>query len=404
MDSLEGRETIWIGWSGRYSEEGEITTEVKKNVTYILVSLPKTDWDLYYNGFANSSLWPVLHYRVGLLAFDASAFHAYKRINQRFCDVIAHIARPEDVIWVHDYHFFMLGSLLKEYGINNRIGLFFHTPFPPASTFEILPRQMDLGHSLLQYDLLGFQTLRDHNHFLNYAETLGASSSGSHLTYRRQTIATGVFPAEINSKKFADLAKEGEKKALVASLKTSLAGRKLIIGIDRLDYSKGLYERFSGYRLFLKKYPHMHRLVSYLQIAPRSRDNIAAYSDIRRQLERKAGQINGEFADVDWAPLRYLNKTEKRESLAGYLRIAQVGLVTPLRDGMNFVAKEYVAAQDPENPGVLVLSRFAGAAYQLQDALIVNPYDIEEVADAIYQALVMPLDERKARWKQMTSA
>ena len=402
IDALKDRKAIWIGWSGSYSETGVITSIEKKGITYVLISPPKEEWNLYYNGFANDSLWPLLHYRAGLLNFDGPSFQAYCSMNQRFADAVTSVVKKDDLIWIHDYHFLMMGRYLRDAQIDNRIGHFFHTPFPPASIFESLPRHHLLGKSLLQLDLVGFQTRKDYKHFSEYTENLGATLKGDgNINYQQRSIQLGVFPVEIDSQAFTRMAEKGFHNDRTKNLRTSLVGRKLILGIDRLDYSKGLPERFSAYRLFLKKYPKMHRTVSYLQITPRSRENVTVYSEIRRQLERKAGQINGEYADIDWVPLRYLNKTATREDIAGYMRLAEIGLVTPMRDGMNLIAKEYVAAQDPDNPGVLILSRFAGAADQLSSALLVNPFDIEEMADTIYHALTTPLAERKEKWRAM---
>lgn len=401
-DALKDRKAIWVGWSGFYSGSEEIKQSERSGITHLHISPPKDEWDLYYNGFANGSLWPLLHYRAGLLNFDGPSFQAYCNMNKRFADVVASIAKEDDLIWIHDYHFLMIGQYLREAKLSNRIGHFFHTPFPPASIFELLPRHHLLGKSLLQLDLIGFQTQKDCRHFSEYVESLGATpNSDGNINYQQRSLQLGVFPVEINSQAFTKMAEKGVQKDGTQNLRASLVGRKLILGIDRLDYSKGLPERFSAFRLFLKKHPEMHRTVSYLQITPRSRENISAYSEIGRQLERKAGQINGEYADIDWVPLRYLNKTATREDIAGYMRLAEIGLVTPMRDGMNLIAKEYIAAQDPDNPGVLILSRFAGAADQFSSALLVNPFDIEEMADAIHQALIIPLAERKERWQTM---
>ena len=272
-----------------------------------------------------------------------------------------------------------------------RLGFFLHVPFPPHEMFLALPRGAALLATFSAYDVLGMQTQEDADH-LN--EALRISELAGHAQ---------PFPIGIDADGFATAARRAALSAEVQRLRGSLGERSLIVGVDRLDYTKGLPQRFKAFGKMLKRFPEHRSQVTFLQVAPVSRGDVAQYRALRRELDELAGRINGEHAEFDWFPLRYLTRAMARTTLAGVHRVARVGLVTPLRDGMNLVAKEYVAAQDPEDPGVLVLSRFAGAVAQLDGALIVNPYDPDETAEAMHAALAMPLDERRDRWKRMSA-
>jgi trehalose 6-phosphate synthase len=294
--------------------------------------------------------------------------------------------------------------MLRKRGVKNRIGFFLHTPLPAAGLLIALPNHRELLETLASYDLIGVHTTRDlralEDYFLHEA---GASMrlGGRMRSAGGRTFRAAAFPISIDTAGIAEIARHAESHKEIGQLRDSLEGRSLIIGVDRLDYSKGLPQRFQAYARLLERAPELHRRITFLQIAPPSRGAVLEYRQIRRELERSAGHINGKYAAPDWAPIRYINKSFPHKLLTGYYRTARVGLVTPLRDGMNLVAKEYVASQDPDDPGVLVLSRFAGAAQELTDALLVNPADTEEVADALQQALNMPLAERRQRWNAM---
>ena len=282
-------------------------------------------------------------------------------------------------------------------------GFFLHTPFPPCELLCMLPFHADIVRALCQYDLVGFQTERDlaafHDYILHQAE--GAiGGDGSIIAYGHKLHACAL-PISIDTENFSQMAEIASRSVVLKQLKNSMAGRSMIIGIDRLDYTKGLVERFEAFNLLLSNYPEHRKNTTLMQIAPLSRTDVPEYSEIRKELEEASGHINGRYAEFNWVPIRYLNRSMRRRTLAGFLRYAAVGLVTPLRDGMNLVAKEYIAAQDPKNPGALVISEFAGAAAELQDALLVNPYDVAGVAEALQKALVMPLQERKDRWQAM---
>ena len=393
-------EALWLGWSGRIVKEGaEKQSTVKRgNITYATMDLTEEDYRRYYTGFANSSLWPLLHYRSGLVAYSREDYQGYRATNEKFAAALARIIAPDDLIWVHDYHLIPLGGALRSLGCQNRIGFFLHIPFPPPSFFEILPTAGELLNDLAAYDVSGFQTERDKRNFLDCLLELGEGQGEE--TARAMNHAVAI-PVGIDAAGFQELARKVESSEEVTRLRESLVGRKLIIGADRLDYSKGLPERFRAYSELLARYPQHRQKVSYLQVAARSREDVMEYRDLKRNLDRLTGEINGKYAEFDWVPLRYLTRGIQRDLLAGFFRYSAVGLVAPLRDGMNLVAKEYIAAQDENDPGVLVLSRFAGAAQTLDAALIVNPYDPSGIADALDRALEMPREERINRWRAL---
>lgn len=396
---------IWFGWSGRVVDS--VTTQVDlaeaDGVTIATTDLSHEDFDEYYNGFANSTLWPLFHYRSDLAAFDRRFGKRYYDVNARFAEGLAPLLEPDDLIWVHDYHLIACAEELRRMGANQRIGFFLHIPFPAPQMLSTLPKHEALVRALFDYDLVGFQTSSDLAAFHDYVIHVagGSVKAGGLLSAFGRTISAGVFPIGIDAAEMTEMSWSAEAVRHFNRIGQSMAGRKLIIGVDRLDYTKGLPERVAAYERFLEVYPDNLNQVTLLQIAPSSRPDVKDYVEIREELESAAGRINGQFADFDWVPIRYVNRSYPRRSLAGLYRASDVALVTPLRDGMNLVAKEFVAAQDPEDPGVLVLSQFAGAAQQLTSALIVNPYDIDDVADALNNAVHMPLGERIERWKQL---
>lgn len=411
-EALRRQGGIWFGWNGKVLEEdeedpGPSLQEIGK-ITYATMPLRKRDLEEYYNGYANATLWPLLHYRLDLANFDNAAYDGYRRVNALFADRLEPLLRDDDLIWVHDYHLMPLGAELRSRGQRQRIGFFLHTPWPSAEIWSALPARDALIQALCQYDLLGFHTADDLYCFAQCVAAAGAGHIEMTEDENRLVIVTAdrivsarVFPISIDTEQLERLAAQAADSDETRRLRDSLVGRALIIGVDRLDYSKGLPQRFAAFEELLKRHPENESQVSFLQVAPPSRSDVAEYQQIRRELETMAGHINGLFAEFDWMPIRYLNKSFGRRTLAGFYRHARVGLVTPLRDGMNLVAKEYVACQDPADPGVLVLSRFAGAAREMDSALIVNPYDTAEVAAALQQALHMPLAERQERHSAM---
>ncbi len=365
--------------------------------------MSEQDYDEYYSGYANSVLWPLFHYRLDLTDFSRRDMAGYMNVNAAFAEQLRSLLREDDVIWVHDYHFIPLCGYLRRAGCRNRIGFFLHIPWPPEELLLTLPNHQSLVREMCAYDLVGFQTERDLSAFLGYVrkETNGKVRANGLVTTLGQKTLAGVFPISIDTAKVSELAATVDRKPRKPAPKEGAPQSTTIIGVDRLDYTKGLLERLEAFQHFLDAHPEYHRHVVLVQIAPPSRTDLHSYQLISQQVESAVGHINGSFAHFDWSPVRYLNRAIKREKLLGFLRLSKVGLVTPLRDGMNLVAKEYVAAQPAEDPGVLVLSRFAGAAQELGGALLVNPYDIEGVSDALARALSMPLAERRERWQAM---
>jgi trehalose 6-phosphate synthase len=400
VEALREHRGLWLGWSGHAREDPapQPRLEPADGFDLATLDLAPDDHDAYYNGFANHCLWPVLHFRTDIAEFVGAQFDAYQRVNARFAEALVPLLRADDLVWIHDYHLFGLPAELRRRGVRQRLGFFLHTPFPPHDIMATLPRHQELMRSLFECDLLGLQTAADVERFAAYAgRELGATVRGDTLRVGNRALRIGAYPVGIDAERFRDLAVSADGERECQRLRAALRGRRQIIGVDRLDYSKGLLRRLHSFERLLARHRDTHGTVELLQIAPISRGEVKAYRDFRRELEQRAARINGRYAQVDWTPVRYLNRALPRRTLAGFYRASRVGLVTPMRDGMNLVAKEYVAAQDPDDPGVLVLSRFAGAAGQLDAALLVNPYDAEDVAGALHRALGMGGDERRER-------
>jgi trehalose 6-phosphate synthase len=398
--ALKRMKGTWFGWSGRIAprSKGEPRTIKRDNITYIVSDLTEEDHKEYYNGFANRVLWPILHYQLDRAEFSHRDLSGYLRVNDSFARQLHELLGPDDLVWVHDYHLMPLAKALRERGHKNRIGFFLHIPCPPPEIITALPHHDQLLPALCEYDLVGFQTGDDAFNFSRYlTRECGMASRDFTFPLGERSMRIDVFPVGIETSGFAKLAQRSARSAFVQHVQESLSGRVQIIGVDRLDYTKGLHLRMHAFDRFLATQPQWRGKVTYLQISPKSRSDIREYSEMARQIEAAAGRINGTFGEADWTPIRYVNRAYSRFMLAGLYRTPRAALVTPLRDGMNLVAKEYVAAQDPEDPGVLILSRFAGAARECGAAMLVNPYDPDGVAAAINEALSMPVDERRAR-------
>ena len=396
---------IWFGWSGQVTPAftGRMQISRNEDVTIATVDLEEQDVDEYYNGYANRTLWPLFHYRVDLAEFDRSFGAGYERVNQRLASTAVPLIEPDDLLWVQDYHLIPLGDQLRQMGVTNRIGFFLHIPWPPHRLMTALPYHRRLVQSMLAYDLIGFQTSQWLESFHHYVEReMGGTVDPDGIVHvDGRMVQTGAFPIGIDVDEFDDLMTKPDAIEAQRTLLTSADGKKVIIGVDRLDYTKGLVERFEGYGQFLEEHPDWQHRAFLLQIAPPSRGEVHTYEAIRAELDGVSGRINGQFAHVDWVPIRYVNQGYPRAGLVGLYRGADVALITPLLDGMNLVAKEYVAAQDPDDPGVLILSKFAGAALQMTEALLVNPHSKDEISDALQIALTMPIDERKRRWQAL---
>jgi trehalose 6-phosphate synthase len=403
-DVLSERGGLWFGWSGKCGKPQDEATLIEHGkVTYAVCDLSRDDFDEYYNGFANRTLWPLLHYRLDLTEFARSNLAGYRRVNSYFADLLVKHIEPNDLVWIHDYHLIPLAEALRARGVTNRIGYFQHIPWPSPDIFLALPNHTEIGQALTACDLVGFQTEGDAVNFGRYlVEEIGAFARKDHVfSIGGRELRTGVYPVGIDRMGFARMAKRTSRSRFVQEVAESLSGRPMLIGVDRLDYSKGLTQRLDAFERMLEMSPEWRGRVTFLQITPKSRGDIPEYAAMQRAVGETAGRINGLYGEANWTPIRYVNRSHSRLELAGLYRVARVGVVTPLRDGMNLVAKEYVAAQDPDDPGVLVISRFAGAASVLEGALVVNPYDMDGTAAALGQALAMPLGERCQRWQSM---
>jgi trehalose 6-phosphate synthase len=403
---VEKSGAIWVGSSGRVRDglqkEPFAEVEALGAGALAMLDLPAAHYGGYYEGFANSALWPALHSRSDLIRASQDDYFSYREVNSFMAKALLRFQKPETVFWIQDYHFLALGAELRDLGVSKPLGFFLHTPWPTRAVIGGVPHHRELVEAMLAYNLIGFQTQDDRDNFLDYLSTdLGLDVEDGSVTTRYGRSRMKVFPIGIDPQKFAEQAAKAVSHPDVSRLRRSLNGEKLAIGVDRLDYSKGLVNRINAFDRMWTLHPQLARAASLLQIATPSRGGIEAYGNLQNDLARLVSDVNGRHGEVDWTPIRYLNKGFSQQVLAGLYRTAQVGVVTPLHDGMNLVAKEYVAAQNPADPGVLVLSKFAGAANELDTALLVNPHDIDGMARTIAMALSMPATERRMRWEAM---
>ena len=403
---VEKSGAIWVGSSGRVRDGSQkepfAEIEALGAGALAMLDLPAAHYGGYYEGFANSALWPALHSRSDLIRASQEDYLSYREVNAFMARALLRFQKPDSAFWIQDYHFLALGAELRDLGVTQPLGFFLHTPWPARSVIEGVPHHRELIEAMLAYDLIGFQTQGDCDNFLGYISSdLGLDVEGGVVASRFGRTRVAVFPIGIDPEKFAQQAAKAVSHPDVSRLRRSLNGEKLAIGVDRLDYSKGLINRINAFDRMWTLQPSLPRTVSLLQIATPSRGAIEAYGNLQNELAKLVSDVNGRHGEVDWTPIRYLNKGFSQTVLAGLYRTAQVGVVTPLHDGMNLVAKEYVAAQNPADPGVLVLSKFAGAANELDTALLVNPNDIDGMARTIATAVSMPLTERRLRWEAM---
>lgn len=400
-DCLSREGGLWIGSAQDTSETPRDHLDPKSGAAYdrYLFDMTAAEHAQFYLGYSNSVLWPLCHGRTDLMDMKPGNYEGYRAVNARMADQMAEVLAPDDVIWIHDYHFLPLAYELRARGISNRIGFFLHIPFPAGHDLTAISEWKDLLEWLAAFDLVGLQTERDVAQMIASVRLHPDCEllMNGRLRVGARHVAVRAFPIGIDAD---DFAKAAQSDATPPQL-TLREGEQLIIGVDRLDYSKGLPQRFDGFAHYLDQRGDGDARASLLQIAPASRGDVVAYQEIRAELEGKSGAINGAHASMDWTPIRYISQHVPRETLAQLYRRADVALVTPLIDGMNLVAKEFVAAQDTEDPGVLVLSKLAGAAEQLTDAVLINPYDPSDIAQALKTALNMPLEERRARYDSM---
>lgn len=396
--ALEGDGGLWIGWSGEVSRSPRTRHSRCGGMEFVVEDLLPDSYRHYYRGYSNSVLWPLLHSRPDLVACDKGDLQGYLAVNRQFARQLCRHLHPGDVVWIHDYHLLPLAAMARGLGVRNRIGLFLHTPVPARSVLDQVPAHAQAFSVLADCDLVGVQTQADADHLRDFfVRQCGARADASgrlHLEDGR-TFSVGVFPVGIDVDAMAGLA---------ARLRHRRPddGVRQLIGVDRLDYSKGIPERLRGLGRLMHREPALVQQLRFLQVAPTSRGDVAAYRELAAEVEQLVHSLNARHGDTaGHRPVRCLRRPVPQHTLTGLYRASRVGLVTPLRDGMNLVAKEYVASQDPSDPGVLVLSRFAGAAGELRDALLVDPRDPDSVADAIARALSMQGHERRRRWRSM---
>lgn len=408
---LQNRGGLWIGWPGSPpgAETSRTLAGVSKKAGYSLKAVTLSDEEIrrYYMGLSNEVIWPLFHDLQSYCNFDPTYWETYKATNRKFAEAVSKSTGPEDFIWVHDYHLMNVAKTLRSMNIRAKIGFFLHIPFPPLDVFVKLPWRSEILRALMEYDLIGFQTLRDRRNFMQCARTFtkDLSVKGKGQVYSvmmgKKEVRVGSFPISIDFNEFAKLAESKEVADQAWYIHEDIPHRQIILGVDRLDYTKGITYRFKAFKNALERYPELRRKVTLVQVVVPSRRQIPVYRDLKVEIERMVGKINGEFTSSGWIPIHYIYRSLKRAELLAYYRTAEIALVTPLKDGMNLVAKEYCAS-NIEEMGVLILSEFAGSAEQLgRNAVLVNPYDIEGVADAIYTAFKMRNEERKARMQKM---
>ncbi len=411
LDSvLRKRGGIWIGWAGSETTEelAKVIEQASLNHAYRLEAVPLTNGEIanFYLGFSNEIVWPLFHDLQSRCNFNPEYWSAYCKVNQRFAAVAAQFANSDDFVWVHDYHFTLVAKYLRERHYQGGIGFFQHIPFPPPDIFAKLPWRNEILEGMLSHDIVGFQTERDRLNFVACLRSLMPSVriSENHAFHGRQTSRITVFPISIDFRDFAEKAADPDVVAHAARIREEQRGRQIILGVDRLDYTKGIVERLRAYQHLLTHHPQLHRRITLIQVVVPSRADIPNYRELRQEVERLVSEINGKFSDSGWIPIVYLYRYLSREELVAHYRVADIALVTPLKDGMNLVAKEYCAAQ-VDHQGILILSEFAGAATELRcGALLVNPNDQQAVADALVAAARMPVGERKKRMQGLRTA
>lgn len=410
---LRDRGGVWIGWSGIVEEEaGDVSETVGRagdQAGYRLspVTLTAEERDKFYFGFSNEIIWPMFHDLHTLCNFDPAYWRVYQQVNRKFAGVIVEHHQPGDYVWVHDYHLMSVARLLREMGKDFRVGFFLHIPFPPLDLFLILPWRLEILRGLLDYDFLGFQTRRDQRNFLSCVQAivpeavLKEEGRLSTIQLGSREMRVGYFPISIDFEDFARRASGKEVAEAAWYIHEHLPNRKLILGVDRLDYTKGIPYRLNAFREALVRHPELQEKISFIQVVVPSREDIPQYHRLKEEIERLVGEINGQFTRAGWVPVHYIFRRLESTELLAYYRTAEIALITPLKDGMNLVCKEYCACNLEEN-GVLILSEFAGAADQLQDgALLVNPVDLQGVAGALYRAFVMEEQERRSRMQRL---
>jgi len=397
-------ENIWIGWPGNTVEDPEQRAEIILELHELKMApvfLTKEDVEEFYEGFSNETLWPAFHYFTQYMVYNPVHWEAYVRVNEKFCEAILKKAGPEDTIWVHDYQLLLLPKMLREKLPNATIAFFQHIPFPSYEIIRMIPWREQLLEGMVGADLIGFHTYDDMRHFLSAVGRItGLSSESGYLQAENRIINVDSFPMGIDYDKFANQAKSRKTQGIVREFRKQVEDQKLIITIDRLDYSKGIPQRIQAFAQLLKEHKELHGKVAMIMIVVPSRDKVQSYKELKEEIDLLVGRINSEYSTLTWVPVHYFYRSFPFEELSAFYSMSDIALVTPLRDGMNLVCKEFVASKTDQT-GVLILSEMAGASKELQDAVLVNPNDQQSVIDAIYNSLSMKPAEQKARMVSM---
>ena len=399
--ALEKDGGVWFGWSGRtVDRESSRLPEIASigPIQLVTLGLSRDEATLFYTVFANQSLWPLLHNFPSRAVIRREAYRAYRRVNRRFAETLCSMLREGDTVWVHDYHLIPLGHELRSLGWRGKLGFFLHTPFPSRDVFSILPWSGYMLEALMRYDLVGVHTERYVQNLLDcLCDEFGGEATESRFTLGEESVRVGSYNLGTDPALFEEWASQSDLRDRGERVRLRIpAGQRVVLGVDRLDYTKGIPLRLLTLERLLEHYPSLRGRVSMIQISLPSRTRVPEYIEEKNRVDQIVGRVTGRFSDANWAPIQHLYRSYSQRELAAFYRQADVGLVTPLRDGLNLVAKEFVASQG-DDPGVLVLSKFTGAADQMREALIVNPYDVDATAEAIYRALTMPATERRRR-------
>ncbi|MBC8053144.1 MAG: bifunctional alpha,alpha-trehalose-phosphate synthase (UDP-forming)/trehalose-phosphatase [Sphingobacteriaceae bacterium] len=399
-------ENMWIGWPGIEAHTNEAKEQIKAKLSLINlcpVFLSPDDISNYYEGFSNEVLWPVFHYHSTYAKYEKTYWESYKEVNAKFRDAVLEIAEPDDIIWVHDYQLLLLPGLIRAVYPDITIGFFQHIPFPSSELFRLIPWRIEILENMLGADLIGFHTFDDARHFISATtRLLPVHSLSNVITYNDRPVVVESFPMGIDNKKFESMPGEEQVINQVNELKQSFDGFKMVLSIDRLDYSKGILQRLEAFDLLLQQYPeYVEKVILYMIVVP-SRDTVPRYKELRDEIDKMAGNINSRYRTLNWLPVHYYYRSVTESMLSALYNMADVCLVTPMRDGMNLVSKEYVASRTSDT-GVLILSEMAGSAKELIDALIVNPNNTSEISAAIIQALNMSVEEQQQRMKKLRS-
>jgi trehalose 6-phosphate synthase/phosphatase len=396
---------LWIGWPGDVSRMGEAhrrrVDAHLEELRCVPVYLSSVEVSRYYDGFSNAVLWPLFHYLLDRIPPHSQEWEVYRAVNEKFADAIARVWRPGDLVWVHDYQLCLVPQMLRARIPGATIGFFLHIPFPASEVLRILPWRERILEGMLGADLIGFHTFTYRSHFASsILRILGISTPGDRVVVDGREIRLGVFPIGVDAHSFGKLAQDPEVRAEVAAIRRDARGERILLGIDRLDYTKGIPRRLLAFERLLEREPHWRGKVRLVQVAVPSRDKVPSYVEFRRTVNELVGRINGQYSTVDWVPIHYVHRSLNEKQVVALYGAADVMVVTPLRDGMNLVAKEFVTAR-PDEDGVLVLSEFAGAAAEMGEALQVNPYDIESMSQTFSDALRMAEDERRLRMRSL---